>query len=85
MQRAGISRSEAVLPGLVEHGSHAGITGSSRREEGYVVERSSHVDGGKAQARLLVRGPLGRKELRGGTVGRSTDGTEMNRREEIKP
>lgn len=86
MQRVDNGRAMAVMrPVMVECNSHTGIIEGSRREEGYVVEWSSHVDGGKAPPRLLVRGPLGRSELRGGTAGRSTDGTESSRREAIKP
>lgn len=39
---------------------------------------------GEAPPRLLVWGPTGRSELRGGTVGRSSNGTEMKRKEEMR-
>lgn len=69
----------------MERGSHAGRSGGSRRDDGNVVERSSHVDGGSAPPRLLVRRLMGRSELQGGTAGRSSDSTVLKRIEETRP
>lgn len=71
-------------PAMVERGSHVGGSDGPRRDNRNVVEHRSHVIEGMESPRLLVHGPTGRNELRGGTVGHSTDGTDLKRKDKTK-
>lgn len=64
---------------LVERRSRVGRSRIVMKDREKVVEPRSHVAGVMERPRLLVRGPMGHGELRGGTAGRSEVGQRCDK------